>query len=354
MRKILVRYGAVMALAITSWLAAAAFPVSAGSVSIEPIRDTSVQQSKEDRANGSGIYLFVGRTGQSQDFLRRALLAFDVAGSVPAGATITDVRLTLTLNRTRPGTSDLSLSRLLADWGEGASDAPGNEGGMAAAAVGDATWNVRFFPGSPWATLGGDFAAIPAATISVGGVNDYTWGSTPTLVADAQSWLDTPATNFGWILIGNEATPRTAKRFVSRENAGVGARPQLRIEFEAPAVAAGEVPDGDAVPGTPLTVDKLGAGAIRLRWDDSCRVSDTDYGVYEGELGDVASQVSRTCSTGGVPLYDLTPAAGDRFYLVVPHNGGVEGAYGTASAGGTRPAAITSCFVQVLDDPVCP
>ncbi|MCP3980142.1 MAG: DNRLRE domain-containing protein [bacterium] len=332
----------------------AAVPVRAGSASIEPVRDTTVQSSEEGRCNGSGDFLFTGRTGQSQDFLRRALLVFDVASVVPAGATITDARLTLSMNKTRPGTQNASLSRLLADWGEGASNAPGNEGGMAAAAPGDATWDVRFFPGSPWAVSGGDFAALPSATIAVGGVNDYTWGSTPALVADVQAWADDPSSNFGWILIGNETATRTAKRFVARENASVNSRPRLEIEFDPPPAVAGRVPDGNEVPGTPLTVQKLGGGTIRLEWDDSCRASDTDYGVYEGEFGDPASQLVRTCSTGGAALHDLVPGAGDRFYVVVPHNGAVEGAYGTDSAGAARAAAGAPCFAQAIDDPVCP
>ena len=48
---------------------------------------TLYEDGQGDRANGSGQYLFVGRTGQPQT--RRALIAFDIDGSLPADVTIT-------------------------------------------------------------------------------------------------------------------------------------------------------------------------------------------------------------------------------------------------------------------------
>jgi hypothetical protein len=49
-----------------------------------------------------------------------------------------------------------------------------------------------------------------------------------------QAWLDTPANNFGWILIGDETTNGTAKRFNSREHPTPDNRPQLTIAFNLP------------------------------------------------------------------------------------------------------------------------
>ena len=46
----------------------------------------------------------------------------------------------------------------------------------------------------------------------------FTWESTPALVTDVQSWLDSPATNFGWLLFNrNESTIRSLKAFYSRD-----------------------------------------------------------------------------------------------------------------------------------------
>ena len=56
------------------------------------------------------------------DSPRRGLIQFDVAGNVPAGATITGVQLTLFLGQVA-GTDmtprDIGLFALGADWGEG-------------------------------------------------------------------------------------------------------------------------------------------------------------------------------------------------------------------------------------------
>ena len=48
------------------------------------------------------------------------------------------------------------------------------------------------------------------------------------MVSDVQSWLDNPATNYGWALIGDESTKTTARRFASRE--GVS-QPALVVDF---------------------------------------------------------------------------------------------------------------------------
>lgn len=51
------------------------------------------------------------------------------------------------------------------------------------------------------------------------------------MVMDAQRWLDTPASNTGWVVIGNETAASTAKRFDSREHPTPANRPRLDIGF---------------------------------------------------------------------------------------------------------------------------
>ena len=116
--------------------------------------------------------------------------------------------------------------------------------------------------------------------------------------------------------------------------------------------AAGGVPDGGEVPGTPLMVGKSGTpGDLELSWGGSCRASDTDYAVYEGLLGDFTSHAPRLCSTGGATSVTLTPASGSGYYLVVPLSpDGAEGSYGTASNGTQRPPSASACQPQVFTD----
>jgi hypothetical protein len=180
-------------------------------------------------SNGLGD-IFVGRTNQDPSgppmiSIRRGLIQFDIAGAVPAGATITDVSLTLRdvmgLNGDRP----TSLHRTLQDWGEGTSF---QGGGMGAPATdGDATWLYRFYNAanpalSPtWTTPGGDFSpTVSASTIvsdDLGGGQLFTWTGAG-MVADVQSWLNNPSTNFGWLLMGTETATQTAKRLNSGES----------------------------------------------------------------------------------------------------------------------------------------
>ena len=47
-------------------------------------------------------------------------------------------------------------------------------------------------------------------------------------------WLKHPEKNFGWILIGDETEPQTAKTFASRENPDETLRPLLEVEYSLP------------------------------------------------------------------------------------------------------------------------
>lgn len=211
----------------------AAAVASGESVEIGAGRDNTLyEDTTGSLSNGEGEWFFTGTT--ATDDIRRGVIAFDVAGDIPAGATITDVTLQLYMSRTISGSHPADLHRLLADWGEGGSNASGQEGGGASAQAGDATWIHRFYDSEFWDEPGGDFEAEPSASTAVAGLGSYTWSSAG-MVADVQDWLDNPETNFGWLLKGNEATSGTAKRFDSRTSANASRRPVLVVEYSIPA-----------------------------------------------------------------------------------------------------------------------
>ena len=200
------------------------------SFSIIASKDNTLYESGAGTlSNGSGTYLFTGRTNSGS--IRRALIAFDVAGSIPAGSRITSATLEMRMTRTIAGDTDVTLHRVQADWGEGLSDASGNEGGGAGSTDGDATWLHSQFDSSFWNNSGGDFSPQPSGETIVGGVGAYTWESTDQMVIDAQRWLDNPSENFGWILLGDETRSTTAKRFASTQISVTASRPILRLEF---------------------------------------------------------------------------------------------------------------------------
>jgi hypothetical protein len=68
---------------------------------------------------------------------------FDVASQVPAGSTIVSAAARAGLQHGNTGPSNIELHRVLADWGEGASNS--NTGQGAPSQTGDATWIHRFF-----------------------------------------------------------------------------------------------------------------------------------------------------------------------------------------------------------------
>jgi PKD repeat protein len=218
-----------------------------GYITVGVLTQVTVSASKDNTlyedvagafSNGAGNFFFAGKTAGTTPPAenRRAVFSFNVAGSgVPPGSTIDSVFLVLTMDKTVAGGSAVTLHRLSADWGEGTS-APldPNEGRGDASESGDATWIHTFYNTTFWTTPGGDFTGGASASTGVSGVGTYTWGSTSAMVVDVQGWLDTPATNFGWILIGDESQPTTAKRFASRTNPTAANRPKLVIHFTAP------------------------------------------------------------------------------------------------------------------------
>src|SRR5438552_7681162 len=208
---------------------------SAAIINIFPSKDNTLYEfdpAEGDVSNALGFHFFAGETNQGE--IRRGVLAFNVAGSIPPGSTITAVSLSLNMSRTLLETARIvELHKLLADRGEGTSHAPGEEGDGAPATTNDATWRHRFFDTIFWAMQGGDFSATVSASQVVGPVGQYTWSSAQ-MVEDVQSWLDNPSSNFGWLVLGDESTNATSKRFDTRESASP---PVLTIEYTRTAPA---------------------------------------------------------------------------------------------------------------------
>lgn len=192
------------------------------SITLEPEADNTMYQ-ENDNSNGAGVYLFAGATNNNN--ARRALVRFDLSG-IPAAATILGAELQLSVNK---GTSsDIAVHRLLAAWGEGTSEASGNQGQGGTPTEGDATWNFRFYQDSSWSVAGGDFAAQASATATATNSQRASWTSND-LTADVQQWVNDPTTNSGWILIGPEDVTGSAMRMGSREGS---TPPELIVTYE--------------------------------------------------------------------------------------------------------------------------
>jgi len=223
----------VTAIAISAvlWAAAAldAPRCAADMVSLTASRDnTLIEDAEGARSNALGTGVFVGRT--DMDGLRRAVIAFDVAATLPQDAIVESATLTLTRTSGLSNPSLLVVHRLLADWGEGTSVFNGGQG--AASTPGDATWVHAFYDTVAWPP-GGDFDGTPSAATFDQVGNEISW-STLGLDADVQRWIDDPSSEFGWIVIGNEVDPMNTIRFASREIDTPAAPPTLTIVFSVP------------------------------------------------------------------------------------------------------------------------
>ena len=68
---------------------------------INPSKDNTLYEydpAEGDHSNGAGFHFFAGENGMGE--LRRGVLAFDIAGTLPAGSTITAVSLTMNMSMT--------------------------------------------------------------------------------------------------------------------------------------------------------------------------------------------------------------------------------------------------------------
>ncbi|MCX7554947.1 DNRLRE domain-containing protein [Marinicella sp. S1101] len=199
-----------------------------------PEKDNTIYETNSaPLSNGAGQYLFAGKTGANGgEAVRRAIIKFDLS-SIPPGTTINSAELVLTVSR-RVSSSNVSVHMAESDWGEGTSDAGGEEGMGAPAELNDATWISAFNGdaengGISWNNVGGDFAASASATTAVNNLGPINFSS-PNLVADVQNWVNGSNDNFGWFVIGEEGSPSTAVRYVSREN--LAEQPMLIIDID--------------------------------------------------------------------------------------------------------------------------
>jgi hypothetical protein len=324
-------------------LAAVCAPSLADSVSIPPSRDNTLIESDVTLSCGSGP-LFGGRT--SIDGSRRIVIRFNVAGSIPAGSTINSAALEMSITRagrSARSTDSYELHRLLADWGEGASSCAGGSGG--GAAPGDATWGYRFFATDTWSALGGDFNSTASAVQLLPTLGAITWASGPALVADVQSWLASPSTDFGWIMIGNESSSGSVREFASRESTSP---PLLVVDYTPATPGPPEVPDGRNAP--PVLVEKLSqdGSSLLVQWDTLLCSGNRDhqivYGVGPGlpaAPGGSYALVGSVCALGSSSPFTwsgspdptaLNPTGRWMWFLVLANDGGTtEGSWGRDS-----------------------
>lgn len=235
-------------LILAALMVALCLPLAASAESIvltSSLDNTLFEQPNASMQTSSGLgdSMFVGRTNMGSNSIRRGLVQFQLEGEIPDNATITGVALTMRETTGMNGDHATVLKRVLTSWGEGTSAATGGAG--ATATNGDATWLFSEYNTDPglrvsW-TPGGNFESVISASTVVdddAGPQQaafFTWSSSEPgnsqMITDVQFWVDNPSSNFGWVILGNESAPMTAKRFNTKDS---GFAPELEVTFVVP------------------------------------------------------------------------------------------------------------------------
>ena len=265
-------------------------------------------------SNGFGTGIFVGMDSGSM-IRRRALVSFNVAGTVPAGATILSAELRLVVAQTTAPAQVITVRRVTQLWGEANSVPFGGGGGGAVALPGDATWSHAILPTNLWNQPGGDFVPYGNTSILVGGTGPYVWPSNSEMIADVQQWLDSPSNNFGWLL-HDEEVPMTqsAKRFDSRHVSNAANRPKLILTYVTGTGPSATV-SGNGCPGS-------GGGMFdpdfRLRTNEPPRLGSATFQIQAvNGLAGGSISLYLASAISGAPL-PLPGANGCAIFLDVP------------------------------------
>jgi hypothetical protein len=200
-----------------------------------PSQNNTLFSESGSLSNALG-YLYAGEN--SSGSLRRSLLQFNVAATLPPGSTIASAQLMLNMNSTAATTSSrMSIYKTTQSWGQGTSGSEGSDTGAGFAATeNDATWTDSFYdPTSPtlWSTSGGSHSSTASATnASVGiALGYYTWNGGTQMIADLQGWLNTPSSNEGWLFEGAETSKNSVRRFDSMESSS-SVQPMLLVTYQ--------------------------------------------------------------------------------------------------------------------------
>ena len=198
-------------------------------------------------SNNAGGLAWLTAGGNHYGVPSRGLLKFDIAGNIPPHSKITAASLNLWVTQV-PGdgyaVGYFDLHRLLRDWGEGTNNPAVGSGQGSPATTNEATWLSPFALttnswSAPGAAATNDYDPAVTAFQIVYNVaqSPYTFpdpaDDPAPMIADVQTWLDHPATNFGWIFIcESETVANTTRRFASREDPNLP--PLLQVTYVVP------------------------------------------------------------------------------------------------------------------------
>ena len=162
---------------------------------------------------GESATMSVGNTGVGDS---RAIVLFDIAGALPAGADVRKAVMTLYVDDYY-GDCDVAFSvfPLSSNWFEP-----------------EVTWNNRI-GGVTWSTPGGDYSTTAVATMSESGEDFQIDISLPASMIDG--WLTSSENNMGLILVPGSGVPGDCGLvFTTSDNIYILRRPRLTVYYTMP------------------------------------------------------------------------------------------------------------------------
>ncbi|MCY7361185.1 MAG: hypothetical protein LH629_03820 [Ignavibacteria bacterium] len=272
-------------------------------VSIVPVMDNTLYEDAAGLiSNSRGKYMFSGKS--TSGLKRRAVINFQTIEFIPPCSKILSVKVKLHSSGPVTANKTIQLKKLNKFCGEGTSDAPGTEENGTASTLYDGTWKHTYYNTDLWTAPGGDYSGTVSASTTVGGTGYYYWSS-PQLISDVESWSDL-SQNFGWIILGDESTSNSYKRFHTKESDTAEYYPELIVVYEQ-------------------RISLYLISKVEGFWDGTNTVDDTlkvylrnSFAPYA--LKDSAKEVSGNFGA----TYCFTNAPTGNYYIVASHRNSIE------------------------------
>lgn len=177
--------------------------------------DARVRSDDPTTNFGSSTGLQLGVTDAGD--LKRGLFKFDLTSiTLPAGAAVTKAQLLIYCVDVYSNTPTFTMHAVTANWDEA-----------------QVTWNDRV-SATPWTITGGTYSATaegPAVGMGVAG-KFYTFEISQ---ATIQSWINTPATNYGVIMkLADESVLDKELYIYTSETGTASLRPMLKVYYTLP------------------------------------------------------------------------------------------------------------------------